>query len=210
MTTREEEAGRLYNDGRKAVRAGGHELHSLAMHLILMINGTQMPHFPGPLWPLRQLPPDGKIIQLDRFIDYLLKPAREGLQLPSLYFLQQALEATPRDGERALALVRAELKKEHVDFDDQARRDELRLHGERAPAKAVGKPKAVDNVDNVNIRNTGGGNSAAYLAARLRRDHPDIAERLAAGEFKSVRAAARAAGISKETGSAKTDQRIDQ
>ena len=33
------------------------------------------------------------------------------------------------------------------------------------------------------------------LVARLKRDHPDIAERLAAGEFHSARAAAIAAGI---------------
>jgi hypothetical protein len=36
-----------------------------------------------------------------------------------------------------------------------------------------------------------------YLAARLRRDHPDICARIEAGEFKSVRAAAIAAGIIK-------------
>lgn len=34
-----------------------------------------------------------------------------------------------------------------------------------------------------------------YLIARLKRDHPDIAQRLADGEFRSVRAAAQAAGF---------------
>jgi hypothetical protein len=34
------------------------------------------------------------------------------------------------------------------------------------------------------------GNSAAYLVARLKRDHPGIAEALARGEFPSARAAA--------------------
>ena len=38
---------------------------------------------------------------------------------------------------------------------------------------------------------------AAYLVAKLKRDAPEIAERLAAGEFRSVRAAALAAGIVK-------------
>jgi len=42
-----------------------------------------------------------------------------------------------------------------------------------------------------------GSNQATYLASRLKRDHPDIAERLAAGEFKSVRAAAIFADIVK-------------
>ena len=34
---REQEAGLLYEEGAKAVRAGGHELHMVAGHLIFMI-----------------------------------------------------------------------------------------------------------------------------------------------------------------------------
>ena len=45
--------------------------------------------------------------------------------------------------------------------------------------------------------NGGGGTSADYLTARLKRDHDDIFQRLAAGEFSSVRKAAIAAGIVK-------------
>ena len=43
----------------------------------------------------------------------------------------------------------------------------------------------------------GTGNSKDRLAARLKRDHPDIAARVANGEFKSIRAAALEAGIVK-------------
>lgn len=39
------------------------------------------------------------------------------------------------------------------------------------------------------------GNDASYLAGRIARDRPDILERMKAGEFKSVRAAAIEAGI---------------
>ena len=49
--------------------------------------------------------------------------------------------------------------------------------------------------DNVRLRQFG--NSAAYLIARLKRDHPDIAERLARGEFPSARAVAIKARIIK-------------
>ena len=45
------------------------------------------------------------------------------------------------------------------------------------------------------IVTSGRGNAAAYLVAKLKRDAPEIAERLAAGEFKSARAAGIAAGI---------------
>ena len=41
------------------------------------------------------------------------------------------------------------------------------------------------------------GTSQTYLIRRLKRDRPDIAERLARGEFKSARAAAIEAGIIK-------------
>lgn len=41
------------------------------------------------------------------------------------------------------------------------------------------------------------GVSSAYLAARIARDHPDVHEKMKAGEFRSVRAAAIEAGIVK-------------
>jgi hypothetical protein len=54
------------------------------------------------------------------------------------------------------------------------------------------------NCDNITIRSTaGGGTSADYLTARLKRDHDEIFQRLAAGGFPSVRQAAIAAGIVK-------------
>jgi hypothetical protein len=42
------------------------------------------------------------------------------------------------------------------------------------------------------------GNSSRYHIARLKRDYPDIAEALARGEYPSVRAAAKAAGLVRE------------
>jgi hypothetical protein len=42
------------------------------------------------------------------------------------------------------------------------------------------------------------GNRSAYLVSRIARDRPDILERMKAGEFSSVREAAREAGIIKD------------
>ena len=50
-----------------------------------------------------------------------------------------------------------------------------------------------DQGDNVTLKSRG--NDAAYLKARLRRDHPEIAEALERGEHRSARAAAMEAGI---------------
>lgn len=57
-----------------------------------------------------------------------------------------------------------------------------------------------DNLDIIQVSvNGGGGTSADYLTARIKRDHPEIAERMKAGEFSSVRQAALEAGIVKPT-----------
>jgi len=50
---------------------------------------------------------------------------------------------------------------------------------------------------NVTLTPAPRGNGPAYLVSRLKRDAPEIAERLADGEFRSVRAAAIEAGIVK-------------
>lgn len=63
-----------------------------------------------------------------------------------------------------------------------------------AIAEHGGAREQVDNSENVNL-NHNGGNQARYRIARLKRDYPDIAERLEGGEFKTVRAAERAAGM---------------
>ena len=61
-----------------------------------------------------------------------------------------------------------------------------------SPAADVGVNQHTRGVDNVNSSD---GNSVRYLVRRLKRDRPDIAERLVNGEFKSARAAAIVAGI---------------
>jgi len=68
------------------------------------------------------------------------------------------------------------------------------------PMKKQGRPendgKGADGTfnDSPTIR---GSNNAKYLTARIARDHPEIHERMKAGEFKSVRQAAMKAGIVK-------------
>lgn len=63
----------------------------------------------------------------------------------------------------------------------------------------VGRPSE-KNCDNVTVRSQGdGGNSAAYLAARLKKaGRDDLLEEVKTGAIKSVRAAAIKAGIVKD------------
>ncbi len=191
MYSREEEAGLLYIEGAKAVSAGGDQLGLLAGHLILMVRGTEQ--YPGPMWPLRIVPPDGREIRLDRFIDYLRKPTREGLGLPSLYFLQQVLKASSNDGTTALDLVRKELAKEHVDLDAIAdhERDTALL---RRQIKETGRPAISEKgTQYVPLPKSGKDRHAAQLAQR----RPDLAEQVRAGKMK-LSAALIEAGIRKK------------
>ena len=54
--------------------------------------------------------------------------------------------------------------------------------------------RGCDNITSYSKRGT----QASYLTSRIKRDHPEILERMKAGEFKSVRQAALAARIIKE------------
>lgn len=76
-----------------------------------------------------------------------------------------------------------------------------------AQAQAMAQPNGVAAVAKHGFnQHTGGGSittsslgrGAAYIIAKLKRDRPDVAERLAAGEFRSARAAAREAGLVRE------------
>lgn len=63
------------------------------------------------------------------------------------------------------------------------------------PVKRIGRPtKNVSTSEEQKhfSESSNGGTSADYRIRKLRRDHPEVAERLAAGQFKSVAAAERA------------------
>ena len=54
----------------------------------------------------------------------------------------------------------------------------------------------MDQADNISLKQHG--TSAQYIKAKLKADHPEIAEQLERGEFRSARAAAIKAGIVKD------------
>ena len=70
---------------------------------------------------------------------------------------------------------------------------ELKSHGGDRRSEQVRQ----DQVDNINLKPKGG-TQAEYIKARLRRDHPEIAEELERGEHRSARAAGIAAGFIKD------------
>ena len=73
----------------------------------------------------------------------------------------------------------------------------MRIQTLAAQARAIQRqgPPTEDKHYNGNVLTAQQGNNAEYLLGRIRRDRPDIYERVIAGEFVSARAAAREAGI---------------
>jgi len=78
------------------------------------------------------------------------------------------------------------------------RRRIKQLDGKTINAADSHRPRVSGDI--ITSNSTGKGTSADYLTARLKRDHGDIFQRLADGEFRSVRQAAIAAGIVKVPG----------
>jgi hypothetical protein len=88
-----------------------------------------------------------------------------------------------------------------ISFLDQEQPTEAVAVEQVIELKAHGRPKRGEEGKHDNVifsespKNQG--NSTDYIKARLRRDHPEIAEQLEAGEFRSARQAGIAAGFVK-------------
>jgi hypothetical protein len=182
-------AGERYRLAWQVIQ-GGDAVGALAGHITWMLGDND---WKRSVWRERAVPPDGKTFQTKTFDQYLLQPAREGLGLPTLLTVHKLCEADPKYGAKAIAMLRAEIGyyDERVKADHRGLLDELpRLpkHGEIG-----GGHTRADNVNSAE-----GGNSASYLAARIKRDHREVWAGYMAGEYRSVRAAALAAGIVRE------------
>ncbi len=125
------------------------------------------------LWKRRKIK-TGEIVEFDNFKDFVTTEPPEGLGENV-----DMLKNLCRDHEEAkLALDRVTSKEQPTNSDAGKKGG----RGNKAP-------------DNVSGFNESYGNSADYLLSRLKRDAPEVAEDYFNGEYKSVRAAAKAAGI---------------
>ena len=200
MKTREQIAADLYNFGRDSVMQGGDSLQMLAKHIPAMVYGVKGND--GALWKDRAFP--DRVIHLDRFEDYLLKPARDGLGIPSLLWLARVLDAHEDKDEREKAL--AALRQEIPDFDARVERERAKASVKMEPAKAQGAPVGNQNAakgeenkgNNITFETTNQakrGTRADYFIARLKRDaasdpHAEaLLGSIEAGDIKPYRAA---------------------
>lgn len=198
MKTREQIATDLYNFGRDSVMRGGDSLRMLATHIPAMVYGVKGND--GPLWQDRAF--NDKVIHLDRFEDYLLKPARDGLGIPSLLWLARVLDAHEEQDEREKAL--AALRQEIPDFDARVEKERARASVKVEAAKERGGTGANqyskeedskrENFPSAKERKTGA-NSPERIIARLKRDAATdtlaaaLLGSIEAGDIKPYRAA---------------------
>lgn len=194
MKTREQIATELYNDGRDSVMQGGDSLRMLATHIPAMVYGVKGND--GALWKDRAFP--DRMIHLDRFEDYLLKPARDGLGIPSLLWLARVLDAHEDKDEREKAL--AALRQEIADFDARVEKERARASVKVDAAKTheeAGKLGGRGNKAKENSQGFKGSGSKSpeRIIARLKRDAETDTHAAAllvsieAGDLKPYRAA---------------------
>ena len=196
MKTREQIATDLYNFGRDSVMRGGDSLRMLATHIPAMVYGVKGND--GPLWQDRAF--NDKVIHLDRFEDYLLKPARDGLGIPSLLWLSRVLDAHEEKGEREKAL--AALRQEIPDFDDRVEKERakasVKVEAAKDPHARPGNANArkENNAEtNYHREKRKSSQSPERIIARLKRDAATDTHAAAllgsieAGDIKPYRAA---------------------
>lgn len=165
------------------------------------INGATQssPEFPGRrVFQVREVGQVGQRVEVQDIRAYLFEPAFEGLNLDALK-VETALKLA--DNEHAASRARAAIYEclaevtrqdgEAVWRNEIARREVARA----TPMAKVGRPE--NGKGAVGTITKRGSNSADYLRRRLKRDRPDLLEKVADGRL-SVRAAAVQAGIVKE------------
>ena len=216
MKSQAQFAGEQYSRACDAVMQGGVKISMIVAHILMMVRGTEK--FPqGNLWRDREVPPEGKVVHLERFEDYLLRPAREGLGFSSLLEVHKILEAHKRQDEAAAAL--AILRTEIPDYDRRVAGGEVarvmptRKQGGTGANQFTKEGESKD--DNVRSAKAKYGNSKTYLISRLKRDAADPAcpgrtqarhwlKRLEAGDV-STRQASLAMGYVKPVASIPVD-----
>ena len=179
-------------------------LSCLPTHFSVMLG---MNPWKRPIWQRLARQVDGKIGENATFADYLTGNKWHQLNLPSVAFAIGICERSPdvACGQKAKTAMEAQLAREGITPEKIRVQDQLALAKGKGELKEWSGTKGNKNaakekngVDNVNSVPPKGGNASSYLARRLARDHPEIHAKLEAGEFKSVRAAAREVGMVKE------------
>jgi hypothetical protein len=147
-------------------------------------------------WRRLVRPIDKRVFENKTIEDWILGEPWPGLHFPNWAMLYGILDKNIEDGPTCIALllgkgaptVRAAERKFLTQKVSQI--EELPTREEQPGGRG-------NQQTSYNVTSLGKGNRSAYLAARIRRDYPDVFVAFERGEHKSVHAAAKAAGIVK-------------
>ena len=200
--TPEEIAGEMYNLTATAIEKDQFGFEALAQHIPYAL-GHNKDGFIA--WQKRVLPPEGKVVELERFEDYLLLPVREGFGLPSLYFVDGTMKLLGKKGRKALAALRQEIP----DWDARIEREaaqrmeaatEPPQRGNPTGSNQYQRKKETGNLplSSTQVSRAESNNVGVRTQRKLDKltAHPELLEKVRAGEL-SVHRAAVAAGIVK-------------
>ncbi len=200
--TREQVAGYLYVLTCQAIRSSGTASSMLATHIVGINEGTR--DYKGPLWQRRELEPDGRIVELSSFKDYLLLPEREGLGLQSLMMAEGIVRCHKDPNESAQAM--RYLEELIPDFWETVKAERAKLaaglmHGIEPAGQHGGNRK---NGEAQKTKRATKGGRSDYFIARLKRDaqtNPNagaLLDKVLAGQI-TVNAASVAMGYRKKS-----------
>src|SRR4029450_2707671 len=179
-------AGRAYASAWNSLRRGD-AVRTLAWHICWMLSDND---WHRPIWQERRVPPDGRTFTTATFDAYLLRPAREGLEMPSLLMVHKLCEANAEHGARAITLLGQAIP----DYEARLQAELAHVRDAQLPKLAI--PGEIGRGRNRDAISTSKGSThVGYLVRRLKRAAPGIPAQLARGEFRPAHAAALAAGI---------------
>lgn len=198
--TPEQIAGDTFLQIWTAIDSGQHGMELLALHIpwVLGKGADKIEH-----WRRREIP-NGRaplVIELTRPEDYFLKKPREGLGLPSLYFLDGVMKLLGRDGTKALAVLRDVMPDWDQRIDLESGNRLLAMETKRGGDRKSEEYKSsgnfpIDNTQSSRADSNGISDRTQRKLDRLAKDRPDLLDRVKAKEL-SVQAAAIEAGIVK-------------
>jgi len=128
--------------------------------------------------------PNGEVVRHERLVDFIRTPQNRGLEV---------------DPEVLYALL------EKSDYVQSAAALRKAIREAAPPIAGHGGPRTKEQVDGINLTDgSGGGTSAEYILRRLKRDRPELAQKVIDGEL-TPHAAAVEAGIQRRTARYRVD-----
>lgn len=176
-------AGSMHNSILNATRD--------TVHGFRVLPGLMLSILDADGWRRMVRPVDGQVFTHDTIAEWVLGEPWSGLAFPTWDALYAVLSRS-EDGRRAMSMLKERGAPAHAAIADAP----VAMTTDKSETGKLGGRGHKSSGDAPQL-NRQSSTSATRIAARLKRDHPEIAEAVLRGEYPSMRAAGIAAGIVK-------------